>query len=165
MINLCMNNSGNSRIVSDIKADFPRAFILTTPNKGRDVGGKLALIDFFIKTKQQPEFIVFLHDKISPYSITGERWRTELFSIIDPAKVKIIIKEFQSNEAIGIVGVKEFIKNEFDKRRNKLKTANSYKIKDLIVKYNLTVTDHNFIAGTMFWIRSAIIIKFFSVYS
>src|SRR6266513_5199429 len=82
MINLCITEPGNSQIISCIKADFPQAFVITTPNKGRDIGGKLALIDFFVKTGQQSEYIVFLHDKKSPHSITGDRWRLKLFSFI-----------------------------------------------------------------------------------
>jgi len=165
MINLCITNPDNPRIISEIKADFPQAFIITTPNKGRDIGGKLALIDFFIKTKQQSEYIVFLHDKKSLHSFEGESWRVKLFGIIDPGKIKTIITEFQSNETIGIMGTKDFIKNEFDKKRNKFKTTNSDKIKELILKYNLAITDYSFVAGTMFWVRSAIIMKFFSKYS
>jgi lipopolysaccharide biosynthesis protein len=165
MINLCITNPGNSHLISDIKSDFPDAFVITTPNKGKDIGGKLALIDFFMKTRQQSEYIVFLHDKLSPYLNIGQQWKEKLFNIIDWVKIKAIIKEFQSNETIGIVGVNEFIKNEFDEKKNKLKTANSDKIKELISKYNLKVSNYNFIAGTMFWIRSTIITKFFSIHA
>ena len=165
MINLCMTNPGSSRLIAAIKMDFPGAFVITTPNKGKDIGGKLALINMFIETKQQSDYIVFLHDKVSPHSITGDRWRTKLFSIIDPARIKTIVKEFQNNGKIGIVGSKDFIKNEFDSRKNKLTGTNSDKINELIVKYNLTITNYTFIAGTMFWVRSAIIKNFFSTHS
>jgi len=165
MINLCTTKPGNSQIISCIKADFPQAFVIVTPNKGRDIGGKLALVDFFIKTGQQSEYIVFLHDKKSPHSITGERWRLKLFSIIDTQKVETIIKEFKNNPRIGIIGARDFIKNEYDKKHKKFETTNSGKITELIAKYDLKLTDYTFIAGTMFWIRRAIIQKFFSVHS
>src|SRR5258706_7297394 len=83
MINLCITNPGNSLVISDIKADFPKAFVITTPNKGKDIGGKLALIDFFIKTNQQFGYIVFLHDKLSPYSNIGGEWEEKRFHIVD----------------------------------------------------------------------------------
>jgi lipopolysaccharide biosynthesis protein len=159
-----MTHPDTPNIVSAIKSEFPHAFVITTPNKGKDIGGKLALIDFFIKTNQQAEFIIFLHDKISPHSITGERWRNKLFSIIDPEKIKIILKEFKNNSKLGIIGAKDFIKNEFDEKKKQMDTTNSKKIEELLKKFHLTVNSYIFIAGTMFWIRSEIIKKFFSVY-
>jgi lipopolysaccharide biosynthesis protein len=165
MVNLCITHPGNSQIISAIKNDFPNAFIITTPNKGKDIGGKLALIDFFNKTQQAAEYIVFLHDKVSPYSITGERWRTKLFSIVDAGKVKTILNDFSNNPRLGIVGAKDFIRNEFDEKKSNLETTNSDKIKELIAKYNLKISSFIFIAGTMFWIRSSIIRNFFSVHS
>src|SRR4030095_558584 len=165
MINFCITNPGNAQIISDIKADFHRAYIITTPNKGKDIGGKLALIDFFIKTRQQSEYIVFLHDKTSPHSITGERWRRRLFTIIDHKKVKTIIKEFQKNPRLGVIGAGDFIKNEYDKRQKEFETTNNNKLKELIATYKIKLTNYLFIAGTMFWIKSEIIRKFFSLHS
>src|SRR5438309_11695321 len=74
LINLT-KGSHNNITIAQIKRDFPQAFIITTPNKGKDIGGKLALLDLYFKTGQQAEYLVFLHDKISPHAITGERWR------------------------------------------------------------------------------------------
>ena len=165
MINLCNTNPNNRQIVSTIKAEYPSALIITTPNKGKDIGGKLALIDFFIRTNQSPEFMVFLHDKISPYSVTGDIWRNKLFRIVDPANIQNILTKFQANSKIGIVGAGEFIKTEFDKEESLMKTRNSTKIDHLLHKYNLVINDYTFIAGTMFWIRSSIVKKFFSIYT
>ena len=164
MVNLC-KDSYNAETVAAIKRDFPTAFIITTPNKGKDIGGKLALIDMFIRTEQQAEYIIFLHDKISPHSITGERWRTKLFSIIDAAKIRAIVKEFNDNDNVGIIGAKDFISSEFNDARKELETTNRFKIEELVKKYDLTVTDYTFVAGTMFWIKSKIIKDFFTSYS
>jgi len=164
MVNLCMITPWNPQIISSIKNDFPKAMIIKTPNKGKDIGGKLALIDLFIKTSQQSDLIVFLHDKTTPYLINGETWRNRLFGIIDPEKINTIINEFQNNKQIGIIGAKDFIRNEFDKKKNKLETTNSNKLKELVERYNINVTDYSFIAGSMFWIRTLIIQKFFSRY-
>jgi len=49
LINFCLDRPGNGESISSIRNDFPDAFIITTPNKGRDIGGKLALVDFFMK--------------------------------------------------------------------------------------------------------------------
>jgi lipopolysaccharide biosynthesis protein len=80
LINLCNTTSGNRETITSIKKDFPGALVITTPNKGKDIGGKLALVDLYINTGQQTDYIIFLHDKVSPHSITGERWRNKLLS-------------------------------------------------------------------------------------
>ena len=148
-----------------IKQDFPEAFIISTPNKGRDIGGKLALIDFFIRAKLQTEYIVFLHDKQSDYWFAGEAWRQSLFAIVEPEKVKVILERFAQNPAIGVIGTSDLLRNEYAKKTNEFKTTNNKQLKELIAKYNLKVSDHRFVAGTMFWIRSSIIQKFFSQHS
>jgi hypothetical protein len=51
LINLCLTKPGNADLVSSIRSDFPQAFIIMTPNKGRDIGGKMALMDFFMKAE------------------------------------------------------------------------------------------------------------------
>src|SRR5258706_2587060 len=132
MINLCMDLQGNRIIINAIKQDFPSAFIITTPNKGKDIGGKLALISMFMTTEQKADYIVFLHDKISPHSITGDRWRTKLFSIIDAEKIPGILKEFTGKAATGIIGANDFIKNEFDEKKQVWETTNSKRLEELI---------------------------------
>ncbi len=164
LINLCLTNADNSKLISTIRTDFPEALIITTPNKGRDIGGKLALIDFFLRTKLRSEFIVFLHDKQSHHWF-GETWREKLFAIIEQEKIKTILQEYQNDPKTGIIGTNDFIKNEYNKKTNEFKTTNNNKIKELIAKYNLKISDHRFVAGAMFWIRSSIIEKFFSMHS
>ncbi|MEO5562807.1 MAG: rhamnan synthesis F family protein [Chitinophagaceae bacterium] len=165
MINLCATNLANTDTIVNIKKDFPEAYIITTPNKGKDIGGKLALIDLFLKTNQSVEYMVILHDKVSPHSITGDKWRAKLFSIIDPGKINAIVKQFRNNSKTGIVGAKDFMRNEYDEEKKVLETSNSEKMKELISKYNLTVTNYTFVVGMMFWIRTEIIRKFFSAHS
>jgi lipopolysaccharide biosynthesis protein len=165
LVNLCSPHSYNSRLISSIRSDFPKAFIIKTPNKGKDIGGKLALIDFFLKAKLQSGYIVFLHDKQSNHWFAGEWWREKLFTIIDPEKIKVILEEFRDNPKTGFVGSQDFVRNEYDKKTNRFKTTNNDKIKELIARYNLKIFDYRFVAGTMFWMRTSIIEKFFSVNS
>lgn len=165
LINLCVAHPGNVELISAIRRDFPEAFIITTPNKGRDIGGKLALADFFMRMGLKSEHVVFLHDKQSHHWFAGESWRQKLFEIIEPGKIKAILEKYGNDPKTGIIGASEFIKDEYDKKRNEFKTTNSDKIRELISKYDLKLTNYRFVAGAMFWIRSSIIRKFFSVYS
>jgi len=165
LINLCLTKPGNADLVSSIRSDFPQAFIIMTPNKGRDIGGKMALMDFFMKAELQSEYIVFLHDKQSHHWFGGELWRQKLFQIIEPGKIEAILEEYRNDPKTGIIGAKDFIKDEFDKKTNEFNTTNNSKIKELLSTYNLKLNDHRFVAGAMFWVRSSILKKFFSMYS
>jgi len=164
LINLCLGHPGNSELISSVRDDFPGAFIITTPNKGRDIGGKLALIDFFIKAQLQAEYLVFLHDKQSHHWFGGESWRKKLFAIIEPEKIEAILTEFQNDPKVGIIGTSDFIRDEYNRKTNEFDTTNSSKMQELISLYHLHISDHRFVAGAMFWIRSQIIKKFFSAY-
>jgi lipopolysaccharide biosynthesis protein len=165
IVNLCITSPENSRLICTIKSDFPGALVITTPNKGRDIGGKLALIDFFLKAKIQSDYIVFLHDKQSHSWFAGDVWRQQLFDIIEPAKIEVILEKYKQHPSTGIVGKSDFIRDEYDRRADEFKTTNNAKLKELIFKYSLKITDYRFVAGTMFWIRSSIIQKFFSIHS
>jgi lipopolysaccharide biosynthesis protein len=165
LINLCLAHPGNAGLIASIRKEFPGAFIITTPNKGRDIGGKLALIDFFIKAEFKSEYIVFLHDKQSHHWFAGEAWRQKLFAIIEPGKIDAILTEYQNDPKTGIIGTSDFIRDEYDKKTNTFTTTNNSKLQELISMYDLHITDHRFVAGAMFWIRSLIIKKFFSAYS
>ena len=165
LINLCMAHPGNAELISSIRKDFKDAFIITTPNKGRDIGGKLAMIDFFLRAELPSEYIVFLHDKQSHHWFAGEAWRQKLFSIIEPVKIDAIIAEYQNDPKTGIIGTNDFIRDEYDKKADEFSTTNSDKMKEMISMYDLHITDHRFVAGAMFWIRTAIIKRFFSAFS
>jgi len=152
-------------LIHSIRNEFPEAFIITTPNKGRDIGGKLALTDFYVKAELQSDQIVFLHDKQSHHWFAGESWRQKLFEIIEPGKIKAILEKYQNDPKTGIIGTRDFIKNEFDKKTKEFKTTNNRKIKELISVYNLKLNDYRFVAGAMFWVRSSILERFFSIHS
>jgi len=165
LINLCLAHPGNAELISSVRNDFPEAFVITTTNKGRDIGGKLALIDLFMKAALQSDHIIFLHDKQSHHWFAGELWRQKLFEIIEPGKIRAILETYRNDPKTGIIGTRAFIRDEYDKKTNEFKTINNIKIKKLISTYDLQLTDHRFVAGAMFWVRSSIIKNFFSTRS
>jgi len=162
LINLCQAHPRSPGLIVSIRKEFPAALIITTPNKGRDIGGKLALIDFFIKAQLQAEYLVFLHDKQSHHWFGGELWRKKLFAIIEPEKIEAILTEFQNDPKVGIIGTSDFIRDEYNRKTNEFATTNSGKMQELTSLYHLHISDYRFVAGAMFWIRSQIIKKFFS---
>ncbi|HEY0434267.1 MAG TPA: rhamnan synthesis F family protein, partial [Chitinophagaceae bacterium] len=160
LVNLWNNQKNIPSLVKAIHSDFPQSRVILTPNKGRDVGGKLALIDFYLKTAMQSDYLVLLHDKKSPHMFEGKVWREKLFRIIDQTEIPGILSQFETNPQTGIIGATELIRNEYQGK--KFTTINNDKLNELIGMYQLNMADHRFVAGTMFWIRSSIIKSFFS---
>lgn len=162
--NLC-NSLDIPELTASIKKSLPDAYIIATPNKGKDVGGKLALMDLYLLTGVATDFIIFLHDKKSPHSLYGDRWREKLFKIIRPEYVKKITAMFGKEPSVGIIGAKEFILNESVIRGNEVEAVNRRKTEQLAAKYNIHTKDFRFIGGTMFWVRSIIYIDFFKQFA
>jgi len=162
LINLSMDIIDKQTLVTNILIDFPKAFIIESPNIGKDIGGKLALIDLLLKLDLRPPLLVLLHDKRSPQAIMGERWRNKLLNIIEPNVISRIQRMFSKDEDLGIVGAKDFIINEYDKNNT---SRNNNEILSLLVKrYSLQTDDHHFIGGTMFWVRTEPFLDFFRVF-
>ena len=161
LVNLSIDMEDKGAVIADIKQDFSEAFIIETPNVGKDIGGKLALIDLFIRMNIQADHLVLLHDKKSPQAITGDRWRDILLKIINPDVIDTIYKSFSRDDRLGIAGAKEFIMDEYSKEN---RSRNNGEIAfRLAESYGIETKDHRFIAGTMFWIRTPLFKTFFSV--
>ena len=160
LINLSIDMEDNRSVIKDIKNDFPQAIIIETPNIGKDIGGKLALIDLFLAMGLETDYLVLLHDKKSPQAITGDRWRDLLLRIIAPDTIDSIIDIFEKNDRIGLIGSREFIVDEYAKDNRS--RNNGELALDLAASYGISTSDHRFIGGTMFWIRTSIFKAFFS---
>jgi lipopolysaccharide biosynthesis protein len=144
---------------------FPDAIVLYTSNQGRDIGGKLAAFDVLMKSGIQTEYSLFIHDKLSPHTPTGIEWRNRLLRIILPAELSKIFKNFHQDKETGVIVTKEFIQNEFDHEKNSFSCTSNANLLNYIKKYNLNISDYNFAAGTIFWIRTEILRNFFSTHS
>jgi lipopolysaccharide biosynthesis protein len=136
-------------------------FVVST-NMGKDIGGKLLLIDLFLQLYSNVPYIIFLHDKKSYHKLSGTFEKKKLFEIINPANFKTILKMFESDPRVGIVCNKDVIKNEYNKHDDTFNTPNSALLKQLMKEYNIKTTDYNFVAGTMFWIKASLITDFFT---
>lgn len=143
---------------------FPDAIIIYTPNQGRDIGGKLAAFDVLMKSGIQTDYSLVIHDKLSPHTPTGIEWRNKLLKIINPEELPKIFKKFHENKETGVITTKELIKNEFDPDRNGFTCTSNANLLNYIQEYNLNMSDYNFAAGTIFWIRTEILRNFFSLH-
>lgn len=141
---------------------FPESVILNTPDKGRDIGGKFALIDAMLKSGSKTDYTLIIHDKLSPHTPTGKTWRDKLFKIIEPESIDFILSEFEATKKTGIIGTKDFIKNEFNPDKNEFDCTSNDILLQKLKDYDLNLKDFNFIAGTIFWVRSSILESFFT---
>lgn len=135
-------------------------FVLV-PNAGKDIGGKLALIQLLLTLYPDTPYAVLLHDKRSYQKHSG-RWEKQgLFRIVEPELFGVIESAFERDALLGIACSRGFVRNEY-LGGGRFNTTNSGLLNDMIKKYDVSDRDLRFIAGTMFWIRTSLLKAFFS---
>ena len=149
-----------SKIIEDIKETFANAYFLVTPNVGKDIGGKLALIDLYLFLGIKSSYMVMLHDKQSLHSLIGESWKNELFKVFDINNLPLIMDLFR-DPTVGVVGTKKWIINEYDPVTGNFKNNNQVS-KRLLKQFHISIENFDFMGGCIFWIKSSIIEEFFT---
>lgn len=144
---------------------FSNCLIIQASNIGKDIGGKLAMIDLCMQMEEKSTYTVLLHDKQSPHSSLGKIWRKKLFRIIEPNYISQILELFRQNNKIGIVASKEFIMSEYDKQTGEFTCTSNLILKKMILDYQLPNSNFEFVGGTMFWIRTQILNDFFLIHN
>ena len=148
-----------NEIIENIKETFDNTYFLLTPNVGRDIGGKMALIDLYLFLGIKSSYIVILHDKQSIHSLRGESWKRELFKIIDINHRNQVLDLFR-DPGVGLVGVRDYIINEYNASTDTFRN-NSQLSKKLLKEFSISIENYDFMGGCIFWIKSSIIEKFF----
>lgn len=155
----------HDEVIAEIRRATPEAMILKVPNKGKDIGGKLAGISYYLNFCRQTEYLAFLHDKISPQTLNAGYWFDQLYDIFEDKKIGEIFRRFESDKRTGLAGSKIFLKNEYSKSKKSFATTNNEILLELISRYNLSSNDHNYIGGTIFIVRNEIFTRFFLEHS
>ena len=163
--NISADNIKYENNCNEIKKVFPQAIITISPNKGKDIGGKLTLLYLCIQLNMSFDFYIFIHDKKSLHTSLGDIWRTRLLRIISKTNAGIILQHFKENRETGIVSSKEFIVNEYNSTKKSFDTKNNSNLKRLIENYNLKPRGYEFVGGTMYWVRAEIYNSFFKKHS
>lgn len=133
---------------------------LITANVGKDIGGKLLLIELLLRLYADVPYAVLLHDKRSYHKHSGQWERDGLFRIVDAAVFPRIEAAFDGDAGLGIACAKGYIRNEY-LGNGRFDTPNSALLGTMLAKYALSDNDLRFVAGTMFWIRTSILRDFF----
>lgn len=135
--------------------------IRSSTNKGKDIGGKLVLMDAYLKLKIKSDYLILLHDKMSPYHSNSLQWKNDLFKIIENKNQEDILELF-NDPKVGIVGAQNTIRNEIDNEQKRNGYTDSKFIIELKHKYDIHPPNLKYVAGTMFWVRSSLFEKFFT---
>ena len=138
---------------------------LKVPNKGKDIGGKLAGLSYYLHLCEKTDYIALLHDKVSPQTINADYWSDQLYGLFSEEGLHKALRLMEQDSRVGIVGSKAFLKNEFMPMEKKFATTNDQLLMQLIGEYGLHGRIYDFIAGTIFLGRSRIFEKFFSAHS
>lgn len=141
-----------------------RIILRRSPNLGKDIGGKLVLLDTCLRKRVENDYLVFLHDKKSPYKAQGQEWGDKLLQIATPPFIEKALAFFAEHPSVGIISTADSIRNEFDFRTQSFASNNRLQLERLRAEFNINTTDYRYVAGTMFWVRSSPLLDFFRKY-
>lgn len=141
---------------------MPGSLVFKVPNYGKDIGGKLVSLKYYLNYCKKSDLLIFLHDKISPQSLNAGYWFNHLFSIFQDEKFEEALLLFERKRKIGMIGTKSFIKNEYMGSGLPFNTTNSELLLATMNEFSIQATKHDFVAGSIFIVRSTIYEEFFS---
>ncbi len=131
----------------------------SSSNIGKDIGGKLVLLDAYIRLGLESSYLLIMHDKKSLYHSNHSEWSTQLFKIANKANSEKVLALFESNSNIGIIASKRTIRNGHQGKDPSYYTEKT--LNHLSLEYKLSPPSPTYVAGTMFWVRSSIYKDFF----
>ena len=130
-------------------------------NKGKDIGGKLVLLDAYQRLGDTTEYGMFLHDKRSPYKANSETWASNLFKIAEPAFSKRALQLFSVEPGIGIITASGNVRNEYSDTSKSFISTNKLLLPGLQEEFGVSPPLFNYVPGTMFWFRMQPVKLFF----
>lgn len=158
--NICSETPDKKSIIAALRNTFPGCYIISTSNKGKDIGAKLALLQLFLELQAEAAYLLFLHDKKSLQALKSNTWKQGLLKIISPEGIQKSMKIFQETNACGLIAANEYIITEpFED--GQFSGINGQILESLTVKYNAKPASFAFVAGTMFWAKAKPVKDFF----
>jgi len=122
-------------------------------NKGKDIGGKLVLLDAYQKLALKTDYGLFLHDKKSPYKANNTVWASDLLKITDSAFARKSLQIFEESPDVGIITATGNLKNEYDDDKKSFISTNKALLPQLQNRFSIYPASFQYVAGTMFWFR------------
>lgn len=164
LFNICADTPGKNMMAKQLKQAFPDCCVMYTSNRGKDIGGKLALMQLLLTAGIHADYLLLLHDKKSLQALKSATWKNDLLKIILPANLDIILQCFRHNNDCGLIATKDYIISE-PVEGSRFTGKNGSLLKSLQQQYNINPASFEFVGGTMFWARAAPLLRFFSLYN
>ena len=144
----------------------PFAKTFRTGNIGKDIGGKLFLLAYYLRRSVQTPYILFTHDKKSPQVVDGDRWRNRLLA---PFRTKALLDEaidrLQHDREATILCANGAVSRLADRGElGHYGFANKELVLQLASHYACLPENKDFVAGTIFLAKAAPLRSFFSQY-
>jgi lipopolysaccharide biosynthesis protein len=143
---------------------FPGSVVAISSNKGKDIGGKLLLLNACIELGVEPDWIIFLHDKKSLQALNSKTWKSDLLKIIDGAYLDEINIALSTDKEYGIVATHDYVIKQVRKDGSFIGPNGSI-LNQLVELYNVHCTPYAYVAGTMFWGNGPALMSFFKMHN
>jgi lipopolysaccharide biosynthesis protein len=150
-------------VINEINEAWDNIVIQKVTNKGKDIGGKLAGLSYYFNFCEPTKALAFLHDKISPQTLNAEYWFDKLYDIFEPGKFATLTGILDS-PAVGLVGSKAFLKNEYSPSKKQFSTTNNVILQELLSQYRLQPVSYDYIGGTIFVAKDEAMREFFTLH-
>lgn len=162
--NICSQTPDQLVTKSILAQQFPNAIITISSNKGKDIGGKLLLLNACIEVGFEPDWILFLHDKKSLQALHSKTWKTDLLKIIDSNYLDEIDTAIENNKENGIIATRDYVIKEI-KQGQVFAGVNGPILDQLVQAYSIDCKSYDYVAGTMFWGNGAALLSFFKIHN
>ena len=151
----------DDEIAARVRAAFPGADVRVVENRGRDVRPFLSLLEE--GAFDSFDAVCKIHGKRSlgggRLPIFGDMMRRVAFVdlIANPRRVQALVRRFEENPDLGIVGSPHFHIRPRPERRDIIGPVNRAAVEALAARLGASVDDarFDFFEGTMFWVRPA----------
>ena len=158
--NICSQTPDQFAMKRILTQHFPHSIITISSNKGKDIGGKLLLLNACIELGFEPDWFVFLHDKKSLQALHSKTWKNDLLKIIDSNYLDEIDTAIAANKEYGIIATRDYVIKEL-KEGQAFAGVNGPILDQLVQAYDIDCKSYDYVAGTMFWGNGAALMSFF----
>ena len=148
---------GKEQATSEVRKAYPKAYVMTVPNCGRDVLPFVAVMKFIHKLGYTK--VLKMHSKKSPHREDGSEWRDRIIDSLLPTN-KATIQEIEKaldNPKTAVIGPEgEYVSLlvNYAATSRYIEQFFTKIITDAKISRIIDVSDeYGFFAGTMFWAR------------
>lgn len=139
----------------EIRQAFPSSTVQVIPNRGRDILGFQMFSGAVLDTSRY-DLVCKIHSKTSPHIANGDEWRRDLLDGVlgSPERILEIVSCFNSNPNVGMIAGSSCFASYFE---HTLFADLKEKVDRLAIKLKINPIPNDcvFVAGTMFWARTA----------